>query len=583
MGRQLRSLERRKQSRRQNGRKKGRGLPLFFLLCFVIVLGAGGFYVYQEKYAPSKEHADLKTYFGVSGNEVAIFLNDEQEKDKKGDPVVARCVNGGVFLPFEWVMDTLNRRFYYESDANSIYYTTQAGTEIYTTDTLIDGATPFIKMGDSSKDLYLNVKLVEKYTDLRYQSFSDSEEKRVFLYTDWKAYTEATVNAQESVRLLGGIKSSILTTLPKESKVKIRESMDTWSQVVTSDGFIGYLRNSRLKDRKEVTPKSDFVKENFQYRTRTDGQKVVLGFHQVLNKTANNGFENVSADTPGMNTIAPTWFVLTDNAGGFENHGDASYVAAAHQKGLQVYATVNNFEKGKIAMDEVLGKAANRQNLIDNLIAQAKALGLDGLNIDFETVPESCGRSYVQFMREFGNAAHAAELTASADVYVPFDYNKYYDIEEIGKFLDYVIVMCYDEHYAGGEAGSVSSIGYVERGIERSTEQMDRSRVIIAVPFYTRVWKTDANGKTSSDALGAADALKWAQSKGAQFTWDEELKQNYTEITENGVLKKCWMEDEKSMAEKMNAVREADVGGVAAWKLGQEPADFWPLLNLNSK
>lgn len=584
MGRQLRSVERRRQSRRNaSARRNGCGTIVLFVMLFLILSFTGAFYVYQDKFAPSKKQADLEAYFGVSGDDVAVYLNEETEEDANGNRIVGKYVNGSVYLPYVWVMKQLNRRFYYESDENSFYYTTQAGTEIYTADTpLQDGSMPFIKTGDGEETLYLNEELVEQYTDIRVHNHVDGDEKRIFLYTDWKSYTEATLNKEEAVRVLGGIKSDVLTTLPAGSKVKILDTMEKWSQVVTEDGFIGYLRNKTLTKKTEIKPESTFTEEEFHYLTRGDGQKVVLGFHQVTNVKANEGFEKVTAKTAGMNTIAPTWFELSDDTGAIESNADASYVTMAHQKGLQVYATVNNFENGKIDMKEVLGKSANRKRLISELIAQAKQLGIDGINIDFESIPESCGRDYVQFMREFSNAAHAAQLVASCDVYVPFEFNRYYDIEEIGKFLDYVIVMCYDEHYAGGEAGSVSSIGYVEHGIERTIEQMDRERVVIALPFYTRIWTVSDSGNTTSEAEGVLTAGTWAANHGMQFTWDDTVKQNYGEIRKEDAVVKCWMEDERSITEKMKAVREANVGGVAAWKLGQEPENFWPIINLNA-
>ena len=185
-------------------------------------------------------------------------------------------------------------------------------------------------------------------------------------------------------------------------------------------------------------------------------------------------------------------------------------------------------------------------------------------------------------MRELGVACREAGLVLSADCYVPYNYNAHYDIEELGECIDYVVIMCYDEHYAGSEEGSVASIDYVKRGISEAGSAMDSDRVIIALPFYTRVWITGADGKTRSEALSVQTALNWVAQKGVQLEWQEDLGQNYGEITDGTEVKKVWMEDDQSMQRKVDAVKEAGCAGVAGWKLGQEPQSFWSILNLNA-
>ena len=143
--------------------------------------------------------------------------------------------------------------------------------------------------------------------------------------------------------------------------------------------------------------------------------------------------------------------------------------------------------------------------------------------------------------------------------------------------------MCYDEHYAGGEEGSVSSIDYVKRGISEASSAMDSRRVIIALPFYTRVWITGPDGKTRSEALSVQTAQNWIVQKGVTLEWQDDLGQNFGEITDGDEVKKIWMEDDQSMQLKVDAVKQADCGGVAAWKLGQEPQSFWSILNLNAE
>jgi len=584
LAKELKSLKRRQQSRKKESGKAARAVP--FMIAFLIItmsLAAAVFYVYEKKYAPSREIADKVEYFGVSGDDVAIFLNDEQSFDGDGKPVKARVINGGIFIPYEWVMSELNRGYYWAQDTNQIMYTLPTEVKKYGLgDTLEDGSTAFLRMGDSTDDLLLNIKFISLYTDIRYSTHLDDDTKRIFIFNNWDNYKQATVTRKESVRLLGGIKSEVLTSLQSGDHVKILEAMESWSKVQTEDGYIGFVRNNRLGSETEITPESDFAAPEYTHIGRSDGQKVVLGFHQVTSTDANDYMSDITKDVTGMNVIAPTWFVLDSDDGNFKNYWTQDYIDKAHAKGYQVWATVNNFDAGDIDESVFLKSTELREALVTNLVSVAVAGGIDGLNIDFELIPERLGRDYVQFMRELSVACRNAGIILSVDCYVPYSYNSYYDIEQLGKHLDYVIIMCYDEHYAGGEEGSVSSIGYLSHGIAEATSMVDRDRVIIAVPFYTRVWITDSTGSTTSDALGISDALAWVQSKGIELSWDSDLGQNYGQIQEEDKLKKVWMEDHKSMQLKLDAIKEADCGGVAAWKLGQEPADIWPILDLNA-
>ena len=555
---------------------------LIGLLMFLVFAAAAGGYIYEKKYAPTKELADQADYFGVSGDAVTIYLDEEQQKTDDGKLVEAKCVNGGVFLPYEWVMSNLNRRFFWATDVNQVLYTMPTETLKYGIgDTLSDGSTPFLKLGNGTENIYLNVKFVAEHTNIRFSSFVSDDTKRIFIFDDFSPYTEATVEKKEAVRLLGGVKSAILTTLEPGANVKVLEAMENWSKVETADGYIGWLRNKRLGEERTTTPESSFTAPEYTHKTLD--QKVVMGFHQVTTLAGNASFSSATAQAGStMNVIAPTWFVLNSDQGTFDSYLSADYVTAAHAAGYQVWATVNNFDAGNIDESVFLESTELREQLIASLVAAAQAGGIDGLNIDFELIPTTLGRAYVQFMRDLGVACRAAGLILSADCYVPYNYNSHYDIAELGDCIDYVVIMCYDEHYAGGEEGSVASIDYVKRGISEATSAMDSDRVIIALPFYTRVWITGADGKTHSEALSVQTAESWVAQKGVELQWQEDLGQNYGEITEDNEVKKIWMEDDASMQKKVDAVKAAGCGGVAGWKLGQEPESFWSILNLNS-
>jgi len=575
--------EQRERQSRKRGKSEGKSLLPFFLIffCFILLFTGAGLFYYVKKYMPTKARADLNSYFSVSGDNVELYLNHEKQVE---DSVLTlgRMQDGEVYLPYGFVVKQLNIRFYYDDDEKTLRYALPDSVEIYQPgEKGKDGKLPYFVDG---KNIFLSLSLIQSHTALEVENFTDTEHKRVFLYNAFGKEKQATLTAKEAVRVQGGVKSPILTDMEKGDKVLVLEKMEKWSKVETKDGFIGYLRNSRLGDEVEIEKSSDFQAPVYSHKSMGEGVHPTLAFHQITTREANNTLDTLLPNAAEANIVAPTWYVLSDNAGNFISYSDANYVAKAHAAGKKVFATLNNFDAGKVDAKALFSAAKHRSALIENLVKDLKEKQVDGINVDIELLPESAARDYLEFMRELSIACRTEELFLSVDCYVPYSYNAYYNIKELGEICDYVVIMCYDEHYAGSEeAGSVSSLSYVERGIDESAAKMDKNRVIIALPFYTRVWITDANGKLRSEALSITKAKEWITEKNVPLEWKEDIGQYYGVIQDGNEKKEIWMEDEKSMEAKISLLREKGIQGVAAWKLGQEPQGFWSILNLEEK
>ena len=170
-------------------------------------------------------------------------------------------------------------------------------------------------------------------------------------------------------------------------------------------------------------------------------------------------------------------------------------------------------------------------------------------------------------------------IILSVDNYVPMAYNQNYSRKEQGIVADYVIIMGYDEHFAGSDvAGSVASIGYVRNGIEKTLEEVPAEKVINAVPFYTRLWHTDNNGKLSSSALGMNTAAKTVANNGATPEWSEEAGQYYAEFNNADGFYQVWLEEEASIEEKAKLLKEYGLAGIASWRLGYEKNEIWDVI-----
>lgn len=535
----------------------------------IIAAAVGGFFLYR-KYAPSKETADPSDWFFVSGDEVALVLDNELDEMNTG-----RYIDGQSYLPLDWVNDHLNERFYWDSAQKQMIYTLPESIVYADTATLSSNGKPLIVEQDDQ--VWLMTGLVQTYTDIRVESFDDGDVKRVFVDTRWEPDQVAPVKKDGKVRVLGGVKSAILTDVLKDSEVVVLDTMENWSRVRTSDGYLGYIQNKLLGTQREVTLVSTF--EEPVYTSISMDGPVCLVWHQVTTEKANQAMEQLMANTKGVNVIAPTWFMLTDNTGNYHSLADQSYVDKAHAMGLQVWGVLDNFNMGDNVQSEVLFASTEaRKKLIAGLMEDVKTYGLDGINLDIEGIKPSAGPHYVQFIRELSVDCRKNGIVLSVDTYVPSAYTAFYNRAEQGRVADYVVIMGYDEHYAGGEMGSVASLGYERKGIEDTMAVVPPEKIISAIPFYTRVWKETDEG-VSSTAMGIAKAKEWVRENKVELYWQEELGQYYGELDQGDEKYYIWMEEEESIGKKMELIHQNNLAGVACWKLGFEPAEIWDVIN----
>ena len=556
-------------SRRRQGH--GCGITVLVLLFIFILAGSGLGVFFAKKYMPSNELADKSRVFGIKGGQVALIL-DNQVQEEKG------IYEGGqVYLPVDWVNEHLNQRFYWDEGEKLLVYALPDSI-VYADESAQGEKGPLFKV--TQDGMYLSLGVVVNYTDIRTQAFATSQIKRVFIDTSWQPYDTAVLKKTGQVRVRGGVKSQIITEAAAGETVDVLETMEKWSRVRTSDGYIGYVENRKLEAGEQVAPASTF--EAPVYTSISMDGKVRLGFHQVTRPEGNNTLESYVSNARGMNVIVPTWFNVVSGDGTYTSLASRDYVDKAHDMGLKVWAMVENVSTEESVKNlntkTLMSSTSTRKKLIEKLMNEADTYGFDGFNLDFESLKAEAGPHYVQFIREMSVACRNKGLVLSVDNYVPSSYTAFYNRKEQGIVADYVIVMGYDEHYAGGEAGSVSSIPYVREGIENTLKEVPKEKVINAVPFYTRVWTVN-EGKTSSKAYGISDARQWVEENQVELTWDKLLGQYYGETVSGSGQQYIWMEEEDSMKLKIDLIKEFDLAGVACWKLGFEPADIWDIVS----
>lgn len=555
-------------------------VPVIVALILIVVIGAVAFGgKILDKYSYSKELADLDEYYKVSGEQLAMILQDEMVEEQ------AILQNGTVYFDIDTVHKYFNEGFYVDSNEQKVLYTTadDTATAVFGSAEYTDGtgshSVEYIPCFSEGGTTYLAADYVKRVTNYSYEVF----DRHLQVYTEWGVKQTYEVAKKTHVRVKGGIKSPILREVAKGETVELLEQMETWSKVKTSDSIIGYIENKRLKNMStEVeTPVTDYVAE--EYTSIPMEGKVSLGWHAIGGVGGNDTLDAMVKEGKGINVIAPTWFSLTDNDGGYRSFGTIQYVEKAHGYGLQVWGVWDNFNyRNETGSDvdalQVLSSTTKRQTLVQNIVDTSLDLGLDGVNIDFEGLTSDCGVHYVQFLRELSVACRKNNLVLSIDNYVPFNFNNFYRLDIQGQIADYVIIMGYDEHWHGsGDPGSVASIEYVSNGLERTLAQVPAEKVVNALPFYTILWKTE--GSTVTDEYitlnNVADFLKRVN---VEPEWDEATCQYYAEWQSGNVTYQIWVEDEESIKVKLNVMSAQKIGGVAVWRLGYGTSGVWELV-----
>ena len=533
------------------------------LVILVAVLGIVSHVV--MKYIPSGEKMDLNEYYGeMADGEIAIVLGTEK-LDERG------MVDGDrVYLPLNVVNTYLNQRYYWDSANQQVLYATPS--ELTTVAASSESGDQVWLKDDT---VYLNLTYIQQYTDI--DAYISKEPYRIAIQYQFDNIKTVTVKKNTSIRYRGGIKSPVVTSVKKGAQLRLIEELDNWDQVATDDGYIGYIDKKNVGKASETTFDRNFEREQYSYLTM-DG-KVNMIWHQVTSTDANAYFADATANMTGVNVISPTWFYLLDTSGNIANISSADYVAQAHEKGLKVWGLIDNFTQ-EVSTTETLSNTAARQNIISQLIQAATSVGMDGINVDFESLSEDVGIHFLEFLRELSIECHKNNLVLSVDNPVPEDFTSHYDRAEQGRVVDYVIIMGYDEHYVGSEAGSVASLPWVEQGIQGTLAEVPAERVINAVPFYTRLWRT-TGGNVTSEAIGMDQAQQVISENNVETYWDKTTSQNYGKYDIDNSTYQIWIEDSQSIAEKVKLVSKYNLAGVSAWKLGFENSGIWQVISDN--
>ncbi len=301
---------------------------------------------------------------------------------------------------------------------------------------------------------------------------------------------------------------------------------------------------------------------------------IVLSWYQDYSSLFNEEKTASAQRSEGVaNVWSPTWYTL-DEEGQIQSYVNEEWVTFAHDHGCQVWALVGNEGYNERAL-KAIQTEEGRDQLIQYLVEQYETLGLDGFNIDFETLSKETAPYYVEFVREAAAVLRPMGCILSIDVSPPQAWSYYYRRDLLARAVDYSIVMAYDEHYGGGEAGSVSSMEFTKLAIMSMLEMTDSDHLILGIPFYTRIWYVEESGETTSEAWSMNKVETYLEENKLKPEYDSVTGQDYVSRTVDGVLEEIWIENEKSIRQRAAMAKEYQLAGVGCWKSGLEKEDTW--------
>ncbi len=376
-------------------------------------------------------------------------------------------------------------------------------------------------------------------------------------------------------------KSPIIADLKSESPVTIWEESGDWLWVEADDGTLGYVAaedvvpgDAHTVPKTAEAPLPRFVEEK---------TPVSLAWEAVYSR---NPDPSKLPDMTGTNVISPTWFSLEDEEGNVLSKGDLSLTEWAHRNGKQVWALYSNsFEPERTT--EALSTFERRNRTIGQLLALADRYQVDGINLDFENVNVEDRNKLTQFVRELVPRLHAKGLVVSIDVTAKSEsgrWSQFLDREALGKLVDYMMVMAYDEHWAASPvAGSVASLPWTEQAVTRimNEDSVPAHKLVLGMPLYTRIWTEevqDGETKVSSKALGMQSIQDILTDKKLKPEFDDAAGQHYIEYKEEGNLQRIWIEDERSVRARIELADRLGLGGIAVWARTFASDDIWDVL-----
>ncbi len=296
-----------------------------------------------------------------------------------------------------------------------------------------------------------------------------------------------------------------------------------------------------------------------------------------------SSLESFRANVDSLSMISPYYFVL--KADGTIGGSDQSEITQlAHSRGVKVIPMLQNdqYTAAKDVLHNLLVDPNKVRQMVDAIDYQVFTYGYDGYHIDFENVLAEDRPYLTQFMAALYTRLHPKGKLVTMAVVAKYrdvtsGWGGSYDYAGLAPYLDLVVPMTYDYSYPGGRDGPVAPVNWVNAVAAYAGSQFGPGKVLLGVPFYGHDWNLSRGGLARSH--GYDGVLDLVRRYNGSVGYDEVFQEAFADYTQDGDQRRVWFATSRSMAAKLEIVKRNNLGGFAAWRLGQEGRDFWPVIN----
>ena len=537
---------------------------IFIVIVFLVLVG-GVFYL-SPNYI--REDYDGKTKVLINNNNVTLKMKNDVYIDE----------NNNVFLSLADVRNYFDKYIEYDKENGSIVTTSEIN--------IAKMSTKDNKITINGQEEELNSSAIEKNETI-YLPFSEISEKVYDVDLEYIKDTNtiiidsldrkqevANTTKETKLKYKPQTLSGTLEKLDANEQVVYIEETNNWAEVRSKDGTIGYIK-------KEDLGNVEVAREAKEYIDKVEGKvNLVWDYYSEYAKAPDRTGETMD----GVNVVSPSFFSLDRGSNGeiYDNAKDdgAEYIEWAHNNNYQVWAMFSN-NSLKDTTSQILNDYEKRETMIENIMDLVEEYNLDGVNVDFENMNESDKDVYSRFLIELAPRLKKIGKTLSVDVTAPDGSETWslcFDRNTIANVADYIVFMAYDQYgTSSNKAGTTAGYNWVEANVKKflGQEDVDPEKIILGIPLYMRLWEEEEDGTAKPEVVNMKDMFD-VLPENQVATWDEELKQYYVEYEEDGKKYKMWIENEKSVGEKINLANQYNLAGIAFWEKDRETNDeFW--------
>lgn len=513
-----------------------------------------------------------------NNKEINLVINNRNVTSNLKNNVLVE--NGVIYLSKPDIANFFDKYIYEEKEDNKIVttYEKKIATIGYEDNKInINGSNKKIYAHAIKKDgiVYLPISEMKDVYDIE---ISNIEKTKVITMDSLKReQKKAIVKSGTAVKSSTKFIAKTIDRVKKGDCVIVVSSNNGYTRIRTDNGKVGYIKSNKLEN--EFT-----VRESMEEEKQIEGKiNLTWDYFSQYGSAPDRTGETID----GVNVVSPAFFYLDKNGNLRENIGSKgqAYIEWAHQNGYKVWPMVSNAEAATESLSitsKIMNSYELRQKLIESIVEKCVKYKLDGINIDFENMKQEDKDMFSRFVIELTPRLKEIGLVTSVDVTAPDGgetWSMCFDRNVIGDAADYIVFMAYDQYgVASTKPGTTAGYDWVKLSLNKflKTEEIPAEKIILAVPFYTRVWTTNPDGKTTSNTLSMKN-IETVVPEDAERKWDDDLKQNYVEYTDEDNKKQVWIEDISSLKSKLSLITENHLAGVGSWAKGMETDDVWQL------